>query len=209
MSIAPSPAPVAAAALTPASLVELLSGRAADACDRPAVITWRDGAMETVSWGGLVGAALDYARVLEAAGLGSGDRLAHVGPHAVEWIVVDLACLLSGIVHVALHDDEPVALLRAQLDWLVPRGLVATGGRSVRGVASGAEIIVPPPAAGPHARQVDDAELTAAVGARAAACDPDAPAAIFLSSGTTGQPRAVVHCQRALAWNAEIGRAHV
>ena len=95
MSVAPLSVPVPAplTATMPAALVDLLRARAADAFDRPAVMTWRDGAIDTVSWGGLIGAALDYAQVLESHGLGRGDRLAHVGPHAIEWIVVDLSLI--------------------------------------------------------------------------------------------------------------------
>ena len=119
-----------------ASLVDLLHARAADAFDRPAVIAWRDEALPPVSWGGLLGAALDYAGALEAAGLARGDRLAHVGPHALEWIVVDLACLLSGVVHVALHDDDSPAQLQEQLAWLTPSGLIAYELREARGSAN-------------------------------------------------------------------------
>ena len=202
MSVAPLSVPVPAplTATMPAALVDLLRARAADAFDRPAVMTWRDGAIDTVSWGGLIGTALEYARVLEAHGLGRGDRLAHVGPHAIEWIVVDLACLLSGLVHVALHDDEPATVLEERIAWLAPRGCVASGGRLVRGLRA----TVPRPR---PSWPVDREAVFTGLADRAAACDPDAPAAIFLSSGTTGHPRAVVHSQRALAWNATASSA--
>ena len=138
-----------------------------------------------MTWGELLDAALDYAGVIEAVGLGRGDRLAHVGPHSAEWIVVDLACLLTGVVHVALHADESPAAIAEQLTWLVPQALVEH--TVVEGRVSST---------------LDRAAIIQALAARAAACDPDAPAAIFLSSGTTGRPRAVLHSQRALAWNA-------
>lgn len=186
MSIAPlssrdSAAPPAAAA----SLVELLHARAADAFDRPAVIAWRDEALPPISWGRLLAAALDYARVIEASGLVRGDRLAHVGPHSAEWIIVDLACLLTGVAHAALHADESPAQIDEQLKWLAPQGLVEYPLKAAIGSA-----------------ELDRAAIIRRLAERAAACDPDAPAAIFLSSGTTGRPRAVVHSQRSLAWNA-------
>ena len=202
MSVAPMPScdPVAVRADPAVSLVALLASRATDAFDRTAVVTWRDTGLETLSWGGLIGAALDYASALEAAGLRRGDRLAHVGPHSVEWIVVDLACLLAGVVHVALHDDEPVATLRDEMAWLAPRGLVMTGRRPLRGLAAGATVIVQRPVVG--GGRGDRPAVLDAVAGRVRACDPDAPAAIVLSSGTTGRPRGVVHSQRTLAWNA-------
>lgn len=138
-----------------------------------------------MTWGSLIAAAIDYAHVIEAAGLVRGDRLAHIGPHSAEWIIVDLACLLTGVVHVALHADESPVRIDEQLKWLVPQGVVEYQSGAARGSA-----------------QLDRATIVQTLTVRAGACDPDAPAAIFLSSGTTGQPRAVIHSQRALAWNA-------
>jgi len=190
------------AAAVPASLVALLHARAIDACDRPAVVAVaHDAPTPTggrITWGELLAAALEYARVLESAGLVPGDRLAHVGPHTVEWVVVDLACLLAGIVHVALHADESPAAIREQVRWLGPRAVIDSETGEARGSANVWRLPTPRVVTAPPCRLT----IAEALAERAAACDPDAPATIFLSSGTTGRPRGIVHSQRALAWNA-------
>jgi acyl-CoA synthetase (AMP-forming)/AMP-acid ligase II len=166
---------------TAASLVELMVARCDDAFDRPAVI---DGSQPVgaISWGTLLAAVVDLAAHLDRSGLRRGDRLAHVGPQSIEWIVVDLACLLSGIVHVPLHADESRGMLREQLGWLAARGIVSSGDRPVLtadGVPRGLAAIELPAIA--TAPRVDRNRLVATLARRAADCDPDAAAAIFLS----------------------------
>ena len=99
------------------SLVELMHRRLDDAADRRAIV---DTLAEAVTpaeagpgdtratawtWGELIAAAVTLADAFAAAGLAPGDRVAHVGPHAPDWILVDFACLLAGVVHVPLHAD--------------------------------------------------------------------------------------------------------
>ncbi len=188
--------------LTPFSLVELLHERALDAFEQPAIVTVgpdvQASSGDRITWGGLIAAALDYARVVEAAGLVRGDRLAHIAPHSAEWIIVDLACLLSGIVHVALHADESPVTLLEQVQRLGPQGLVDHHTGEARGSANARHL----PSPKLTTASFDRAAIIQSLAERAAACDPDAPAAMFLSSGTTGRPRAVIHSQRSLAWNA-------
>ena len=169
------------------------------------------------TWEDVVAAAVALAEDLGGAGLRPGDRLAHVGPHTPDWIVVDLASQLAGLVHVPLHADASPAARAAELAWLRPQGIVwsgsggrpvATGGppisidlRSGGGRTGGwAEGVLR--SAAWHAWRADRGRLRSAVERFVAGCDPDACGSILLSSGTTGRPKGVLHSQRAVVANA-------
>ena len=201
-----------------ASLVELLTARAVDSFDRRAIV---DGLAAgpgasacSWTWGEIIAAAVDLADAFAAAGLERGDRLAHVGPHSPDWIIVDLACLLAGVVHVALHADGSQDEHRAQLDWLAPRGVVFSGGLgSLRPQDVGVRITLDLTPGGRMAAvglggdgwrrlAATPAVVRERVEAFARQCVPEACCAILLSSGTTGVPHGVMHSQRSLVTNA-------
>ncbi len=205
---APLPAPGGVPGpVTTDSLAGLLAARVVATPDRAAVAVASEEGVFTWTWAELAAAALAAADTLAAAGLVAGDRVAHLGPHTADWLVVDLACLVGGFVHLPLHADSTASEHRSQLTWLAPRGVVFSGGLARGGLApSDARglAVVPPPAGGWLGRRpVEPAAVARAVAARAAAIDPDACATIVLSSGTTGVPHGVLHSQRALALNAQ------
>ena len=220
----------AAAALSPSqpsvagSLVELMAARLDDSFDRRALVNPLCSAdfqeRGEWTWGETIAAAVDLAEHFLTVGLKSGDRLVHQGTHSVDWIVVDLACLLSGVVHAALHVDASTAEQISQIHWLAPRGIALSGEvrrLPQRELPTGTIVIdLRPPdrtmqtrvPAGLRSgnvpqRTADRSVLRAAVQRRVAACDPSVCATILLSSGTSGRPHGVLHCQRALVTNAQ------
>jgi long-subunit acyl-CoA synthetase (AMP-forming)/alkylation response protein AidB-like acyl-CoA dehydrogenase len=111
-------------------MVELMLARLDSSFDRPAFCDALDRG-RTWTWGEVIAASVELAATFETMGVRRGHRLAHLGSHSPDWIVVDLACQLAGVVHVPLHADTTAGEQAAQLAWLAPQGIAWSG--SVRG----------------------------------------------------------------------------
>ncbi|MFM7290793.1 MAG: AMP-binding protein, partial [Planctomycetia bacterium] len=200
------------------SLVALMLERLEASADGPALCDALDGG-RTWTWSEVIAAAAELADFFLGAGIQRGDRLAHVGPHSTDWIVVDLACQLAGLVHVPLHAEASAAEHARQLAWLGPRGVVRTGPASGSGGGTAAGSIGldlrfgSQPRRQPWAdgvlrsecwrpRHADLDSLRDTIARHVASCDPDACSAILLSSGTTGRAKGVMQSQRAVLTNA-------
>ncbi len=218
----PDAAAVSAVIPAAASMVALMLARLETSFDRPAVCDALDEG-RAWTWGELIAAAVELADHFDAVGLRRGHRLTHLGSHSPDWIVVDLACQLAGVVHVPLHADATAEEHAAQLAWLTPQA-IAWSGSSRRG-SPGVDIPIAidlRPTARPNHRQfstgvsdsgvlkaaswrrrhVDRRSLHDDVARHAESCDPDACSVILLSSGTTGRPKGVMHSQRTVVANA-------
>ena len=202
----------------PCSLVELLASRVTTDGNRLAMHTpaaSSNGPPQQPpagwSWQVLATAALALAERLESAGLRRGDRLVHSGPHAVEWVVTDLACLLAGIVHAPLHADMAAEQRRQWCEWLGAKAMLATGRDRQPLPAMPCPLLDWRTGSSdgllPAGLPLPAEHLASQLAGRVAACDPDAEAVILFSSGTTGRGRAVVHSQRSLAANAAAAAA--
>ena len=213
----------------PESLVELLGNNYRVIAHKPAIVQVFKGQTVSWSWGEVIRAALELAARFESLGLCRGDLLVHVGKHSADFVVVDIACLLSGIVHVALHSSDTVLRLGDQVRWLSPQGFLVSGLGTplepfVNRCAQKSVILDMRPEArnrptfGGLRRCVhsignlvsgtllskDSVALAEHNLHRATnACDPDAPSTVILSSGTSGEARGIVHSQRSLLRNAQ------
>ena len=136
-------------------MVAWMLARLDSSYDRPAVCAALDEG-RTWTWGELIAASVELATTFETMGLRRGQRLAHLGSHSPDWIVVDLACQLAGVVHVPLHADTTAGEKTAQLVWLKPQGIAwsgsCRGGNPVAGVPISIDLRPRPHARSNHGR---------------------------------------------------------
>ena len=129
------------------------------------------------------GSAALHGLLVERHGLRHGDRLGSLLPAGIDGLVLKLACLRGGLVHVALPPFPFRDGARNEANaWLLevsrPSLLLAPGDHpAIPGLAA-----EPPPALSPGARRgVPETEPH----------DPADWAAIFFTSGSTGRPKGV------------------
>lgn len=141
---------------------------------------------------------------LVAAGVEPGDRVALMAETRLEWVIVDMAVWTAGAITVPVYPSSSAG----QLEWILSD--------------SGARVLIAEDEA--HAAVVDDADLPAtcenvhylddgglefleargndvgpeALEAALATLDPDTPASIVYTSGTTGRPKGCVITHRNL-----------
>ncbi len=151
----------------------------------------RDGSRREWSFGEISNAAARLAGRLRGEGVEAGDVVMTLVGNRSEWVLTMLACFRIGAVVLPCTEQLRAGDLQARLDVTRPRVVVADernlaelGGTDA---ARRATIITIP-----------DPELFSAEPAAAVELDPEAPALIVFSSGTTGRAKAAVHPQRYL-----------
>jgi acetoacetyl-CoA synthetase len=147
-------------------------------------------------------------------GIGAGDRVAALAGNGLEAVVALLACAGIGAVFTSCSPDFGLEAARARFAQVAPRLLLASpasryGGRrfAIDGVARaladelGVARLVWLPVPGEAELEPLDARERAWSGWRDAAAEPifeplpfDHPLYVLYSSGTTGRPKAIVHC---------------
>jgi acyl-coenzyme A synthetase/AMP-(fatty) acid ligase len=158
---------------------------------KPALVAVsREGERREIGFGEVSDRAARLAGTLAARGVGRGDVVITVVGNRPEWVYAMLACWRLGAVAQPCTEQLRPADLRARMDQVAPRAVVADG-RDVD-LVSGAGFD------GPLLSVPDDRLFEAEPPPPAELCESD-PALIVFTSGTAGRPKPIRHGRRYLA----------
>jgi acetyl-CoA synthetase len=158
--------------------------------DRPALIELaRDGTRREWTFGEVSARSAALAGVLEAHAVGKGDVVLTLIGNRPEWVLAMVACFRIGAAALPCNEQLRAKDLRLRLDAARPKLIIADG-RDLSELS----------AAGPNCPvlTVPNPELFDHEPAPAPDLAPTDPSLITFTSGTTGEPKGIVHGQRYL-----------
>jgi long-chain acyl-CoA synthetase len=205
---------------SPSSLVDLFLRRLAESPDCIALRTCHQQQVRELTWRQIGEDVQRVVGVLMELGIQPGDRVAQLSENRYEWIVTDLAILLSRAVHVPIHAPLAAEQVSYQVEHSGSRLLVVSGKEQQAKIAAVSERLPRQlqlagfecgtgDLAGRPLRNYQDWLRSKLLPAAAATMEqasrqttPEALATILYTSGTTGQPKGVMLSHRNLVTNA-------
>jgi acyl-CoA synthetase (AMP-forming)/AMP-acid ligase II len=166
--------------------------------DRPAVLCGSD----HLSWGDFCAANHRFANGLLAAGLVPGDRVGVCMGNGLPMVQALFGTLAAGCVSVPLNLSVPDTALAAMLSDAGVRALVVTADQRPRldalrdALPDSVDLWLVAGAPAPGWDSLESFFAAQPAAQPAVGLDPDAPLNIIYSSGTTGQPKGILHTQR-------------
>jgi acyl-coenzyme A synthetase/AMP-(fatty) acid ligase len=154
----------------------------------------RDGARREWSFGEVSERSARLAGALSARGVGKGDVVMTLIGNRPEWVLSMLACFRIGAVVLPCTEQLRAKDLRLRIDVAEPTLIIA----DERNRAELEAAVAGAGASAPARVYVPDESLLAAAPAPAVELDDGDPCLITFTSGTAGEPKAVVHAQRYL-----------
>ncbi len=164
----------------------------------------RDGAEARYTFAEIAALSDRLANVLAAEGIEKGDRVVIMLPRIPAWYIAMVGTLKLGAVVVPCIDMLTEGDLAYRIRHAGAKGIVTTTANVEK--AAGADGLVARIAVGGASGWADyDAAMDAAsADVQCAAVGLEDPAAIYFTSGTTGDPKGVTHASRALyVWRAQ------
>jgi acetyl-CoA synthetase len=150
----------------------------------------REGSRREWSFGEVAEHAARLAGTFERHGAGRGEVVMTLIGNRPEWVIAMLACFRIGAVVLPCTEQLRAKDLRLRIEVAKPRLIVADERNRVELERAGGEA---------PALLLPDEHAYKAAPAAIAELAPEEPALITFTSGTAGEPKAVVHAQRYLA----------
>jgi long-chain acyl-CoA synthetase len=203
------------------TLTAMFIRTAEENADRPAIKFRRGDAFQPVTFGELRRRVTALATAIAARGVPAGATVGLISDNRPEWLLCDLACLMSGVADVPRGSDSTVPEIRFILDHSGASACFVEDAAQLAKVLAMEEILPrlrflavmdpafgghPHPAVVPLAQLEREGEALLAAGddtaaRRAEAVGPDDTATIIYTSGTTGEPKGVVLRHRNIMHN--------